>query len=113
MLIVASLALPKVKWGLIDRMIVAAKSGGLLPIICLNKVDLAEKYPKEAEFAAAALAHYATVEIPSIQTSVDGNIGLDAVRDLLRGKTTVLAGHSGVGKSSLINSIQPQLDLSR
>src|SRR4051812_19251531 len=45
MLIVASLRLPRVKWGLVDRMIVAARSGGLHPIVCLNKVDLAEPDP--------------------------------------------------------------------
>jgi ribosome biogenesis GTPase len=111
MMIVVSLAQPRVKWGLIDRMIIAAKSGGLAPIVCLNKIDLAEKFPKDAEFAAAALTHYATMEIHSIRTSIENPESLDALRDILRGKTTVLAGHSGVGKSSLINSIQPKLDL--
>src|SRR5205085_8096719 len=46
-----------------------------------------------------------------IETSVEAKIGLDQVREMLRDKTTVLAGHSGVGKSSLIRAIQPQLDL--
>ena len=110
MLIVASLHQPDVKWGLIDRMIVAAKGGGLQPIICLNKVDLA-KSEVESRQAAEALVHYQSVRVLTLQTSVAANIGLDQLRDLLRGRTTVLSGHSGVGKSSLINSIQPQLDL--
>lgn len=111
MLIVASLAHPKVKWGLIDRMIVAAKSGSLVPIVCLNKIDLAERFGDDADFARQALAHYASIGITAIQTSAQQQIGLDVLRQILRDKTTVLAGHSGVGKSSLINAIQPQLDL--
>jgi ribosome biogenesis GTPase / thiamine phosphate phosphatase len=133
MLIVASLRQPRIKWGLIDRMIVAAKSGGLLPIVCLNKIDLAEpaaktgsadtdtdpddtaaadrEKPEDLATAEAALAHYATLGVPSLRTSVERAIGLEALRETLKGKTTVLAGHSGVGKSSLIRAIQPQLDI--
>ena len=111
MLIVASMAYPKVKWGLIDRMLIAAQAGGLTPIICLNKIDFREQEPDEYEFAHEALKHYATMEIPVMETSVEAKIGLERLRDFLRDKTTVLAGHSGVGKSSLIRAIQPQLDL--
>ena len=46
-----------------------------------------------------------------MQTSVIENVGIDGVRELLRGKETILAGHSGVGKSSLINAVEPTLDL--
>lgn len=108
MLLVASLTEPAVKWGLIDRMIVAAKSGGLTPIICLNKIDLAESELSEAR---QILAHYAKLGIRAIQTSVTQNIGLDLLREVLVNHTTVLAGHSGVGKSSLIAAIQPGLDI--
>jgi len=62
-------------------------------------------------FATDVLAHYGTMGVRSLQTSVEGNIGLDALREALRGKVTVLSGHSGVGKSSLIRAIQPTLDL--
>jgi ribosome biogenesis GTPase len=114
MLIVVSLASPAVKWGLVDRMIVAARGGGLRPIVCLNKVDLAESKEKlravlvEAE---AALAHYEAMSFQTLQTRVELSRGLDELRDLLAGQVTVLAGHSGVGKSSLIRAIQPDLDL--
>jgi ribosome biogenesis GTPase len=125
MLIVASIRLPRIKWGLIDRMIVAARSGGLQPIFCLNKIDLVEPAPgadgadragepgepKDLAFANEVLALYATFGIPAIRTSVERRIGLNELRDTLRDKTTVLAGHSGVGKSSLIRAIQPQLDI--
>ncbi|CAN5489143.1 ribosome small subunit-dependent GTPase A [soil metagenome] len=111
MLVVVSLALPTVKWGLVDRMIVAAEAGGLQPILCLNKADLKTEFAKEYTFAEEALAHYRSTGLTTIETSVTLNIGLDALKDLLRDNVTVLAGHSGVGKSSLIRAIEPTLDL--
>jgi ribosome biogenesis GTPase len=114
MLIVASLLQPRVKWGLVDRMIVAALSGKLQPIVCLNKVDLAETDKHGVEALAEAnevLDHYASLGVRTLRTSVSDGVGLDDLRDVLGGHTTVLAGHSGVGKSSLIRSVQPQLDL--
>jgi ribosome biogenesis GTPase len=119
MLIVASLRDPLVKWGLVDRMLVAARSGGLRPVVCLNKIDLAKAKPGAAEGeippdlaeAREALAHYRSLGVVTVEASVEQNVGLDAIRDLLRGQTTVLAGHSGVGKSSLARAIQPSLDL--
>ncbi len=114
MLIVVSLVKPEVKWGLVDRMLVAAQAGGLLPVVCLNKIDLArsdQTAGQELDFAMAVLAHYATMGIRCLQTSAIAQIGLDELRQILRDKTTVLAGHSGVGKSTLIKSIQPALDV--
>lgn len=114
MLIVASLLLPRVKWGLIDRMMLAARSGGLEPIVCLNKVDLArdEKQGAEAyEEAKAVLDYYRAMGMRVLETSIETRAGLDELRDILRNKVTVLAGHSGVGKSSLIRAVQSSLDL--
>jgi ribosome biogenesis GTPase len=114
MLIVASVAQPKVKWGLIDRMIIAAQAGGLAPTICLNKLDLTECEPEargELEFANEALAHYQSLGVASFRASVPASIGIDELRQTLRDQTTVLAGHSGVGKSSLIAAVQPNLEL--
>ncbi len=111
MLIVASLREPVVKWGLIDRMLVAAQSGKLTPIVCLNKIDLAENADEDRAFADEALAHYRQLGFATVTTSVERAIGLDEIRQLLRERETVLAGHSGVGKSSLIRAIEPTLDL--
>jgi len=120
MLIVASVKEPSVKWGLVDRMIVAAKSGGLVPIVCLNKIDLELLSDPTTEIADAddesvnpreALSHYLSIGVQTIETSVDRAIGLAELKDSLMNHTTVLAGHSGVGKSSLIRSIQPELDI--
>jgi ribosome biogenesis GTPase len=113
MLIVAALSEPWPKWGLIDRMLIAAKGGGLEPVICLNKVDLSETKDGKREwaFAEGALAHYASMGVRTLLTSVETERGLQELRELLRDRTTVLAGHSGVGKSSLIRAVQPSLDL--
>jgi ribosome biogenesis GTPase len=120
MLIVASVKEPSVKWGLVDRMIVAAQSGGLVPIVCLNKIDLvllsdpvtpdADADDESIDYRAA-LSHYAFIGVKTLETSVDRNIGLRELKDCLANRSTVLAGHSGVGKSSLIQSIQPELKL--
>ncbi|MEA2734354.1 MAG: ribosome biosis GTPase / thiamine phosphate phosphatase [Humisphaera sp.] len=112
MLIVASLTNPEVKWGLVDRMLIAAQSGNLKPIICLNKIDLASDIDAETVAEAnAALEHYQSLGAHVLRTSADSKTGLDELRAVLKDRATVLAGHSGVGKSSLINSIQPHLDL--
>ena len=112
MLIVASLRDPQVRWGLIDRMLIAAQSGKLEPLVCLNKMDLAhpEEDPLLAE-ANEALVHYERLGIATLKTSVELTLGLDRLIEFLRQHTTVLAGHSGVGKSSLINAVEPGLNL--
>jgi len=108
MLIVAALHLPEVKWGLVDRMVIAARSGGLRPIVCLNKIDTAAN---ESDLAAAAavLAHYESIGIATHKTCAIHHLGLDELREMLKGNTTVLAGHSGVGKSSLVRVVEPKL----
>ena len=111
MLIVASVLSPRVKWGLVDRMLIAAEAGGLKPIVCLNKTDLAADDPDALAEARAAMAHYATMGIAVVEASVINDTGIDDVRNILKDKVTVLAGHSGVGKSSLIRAVQASLDL--
>jgi ribosome biogenesis GTPase len=123
MLIVIAVANPRPKWGLIDRLIASARSGGLTPILCLNKVDLAlpdveaaagEESDDEAAIAPPpqeALAYYASIGVATLATSVSANIGLSELSAVLADKITVLTGHSGVGKSSLIRSVQPHLQI--
>jgi ribosome biogenesis GTPase / thiamine phosphate phosphatase len=113
-LIVASLLRPRVKWGLVDRMLVAAQSGGLAAIICLNKIDLAaESVDSAPEYSDAikVLEHYQSLGITTFQLSADRSGDTAPLKAALTGQTTVLAGHSGVGKSTLISAIQPGLDI--
>jgi len=83
------------------------EAGGLEPVICINKTDLAED---ESEYRHVVAA-YEDLDYPVLLTSATQRVGLEALKDVLRGKSTVLAGHSGVGKSSLLNAIQPGLAL--
>jgi ribosome biogenesis GTPase / thiamine phosphate phosphatase len=112
MLIVTSLVMPRVKWGLVDRMLIAAQSGGLVPIVCLNKIDLAETTDagrKAFPEAQEVLGLYQTMGVATLQTSAEARVGLEQLIQILAGKNTVLAGHSGVGKSSLITAAQASL----
>ena len=110
-LIVASMHNPFPRFGLIDRMLVAAQAGGLRPAVVVNKADLAPQ-AEDAAGTLAALDHYRTaLGIEAFTTSILTGEGLDQLRAFLSGQVTVLAGHSGVGKSSLVNAVQPQLDL--
>ena len=109
MLLVASVLRPAVKWGLVDRMLIAAQSGQLEPVICLNKMDLAD--PEQSQGAMAILNHYASLGVRVIASSNQTQQGITQLRDILTGKTTVLSGHSGVGKSSLIRAVAPLLDI--
>jgi ribosome biogenesis GTPase len=114
MLIVVSILKPRVKWGLVDRMLVAAQSGGLLPMVCLNKTDLvgpSSGSQAESPTAGEVLALYQKLGIPTFQTSASEGRGTEPIKSALAGKTTVLAGHSGVGKSTLIGDIQKGLDI--
>jgi ribosome biogenesis GTPase len=107
LLIVASWREPAVWLELIDRYLIAAERHNLLPVICVNKVDLAE----DEALCHAELRPYVDLGYRVLFTSALTGTGVDDLRDLLRDKTTVLAGLSGVGKSSLLAAVQPGLKL--
>jgi ribosome biogenesis GTPase len=89
---------------MLDRFLVIAEKQNIPAVIVANKVDLVG----EAR-AAEIFGHYPPIGYPVIYTSIKQNIGLDLLRAQLSGKLSCLAGPSGVGKSSLLNAIQPGL----
>ena len=107
LLIVASWREPRFWPELVDRYLVAALRHNLLPIIAINKVDLAEDRHELDPVAAAYRAAGCTV----LLTSATTGLGIESLRDILRGRTTALAGLSGVGKSSLLGAAEPGLQL--
>jgi ribosome biogenesis GTPase / thiamine phosphate phosphatase len=100
LLAVVALADPPPRTGFVERALIAAYTGGLSPILCLTKSDLAPAGPFAAQFADLDLA-----------IAVAGRDDpLDVVAPMLVGKVTVLLGHSGVGKSTLVNRLVPEAD---
>lgn len=104
LVIVTSVAKPMFKQGVVDRYLISAQIGGVRPILCLNKVDLAEKEPE-------AIQSYRDMGITVVRTSCATGEGIEALRDAIKGGVSVFAGQSGVGKSSLLNALEPSLGL--
>jgi ribosome biogenesis GTPase len=104
--IVASVHSPPLRTGLIDRYLIAVQNGAMDPVIVVNKIDLLKDERELNELQA-----YRDIEAPLVLCSVKDGRGLDELRSLLLGKTCVFTGHSGVGKSSLVNALLPGLQL--
>jgi ribosome biogenesis GTPase len=97
LVVVVSLADPPPRLGLIDRCLVAAYDGGLQPVLCLTKRDLADPEP--------VTDLYRPFGLPTISTEPDGDLG--ELQALLTDRMSVMFGHSGVGKSTLVNRLVP------
>lgn len=100
LLIVCAVADPPPRAGFVERALVAAFVGNLSPIVCLTKSDLADPTAFAAEFAA--------LDVPVLVCGI--NDPLDPVTALVQDRMTALIGHSGVGKSTLVNRIVPEAD---
>jgi ribosome biogenesis GTPase len=99
LVVVTALADPPPRIGLIDRCLVAAYVGGLDPLLCLTKSDLVPGGPSEL------MAAYADLGVPAVTTRRGGDLG--PLRQRLDDRVSVLVGHSGVGKSTLVNALVP------
>lgn len=97
LVVVTSVADPPPRPRLIDRCLVAAYDAGMTPLLCLTKTDLADP--------AELLAAYRALGVASVETRRGEDLG--PVLDRLTGTTSVLVGHSGVGKSTLVNALVP------
>jgi len=104
---VFSAAHPTPKWGLLDRYLVSAEAAGLPALIVINKLDLAWKNPTLDE----ELEIYRRIGYPVLLVSAIDGRGVEELKGALQGKLSVFVGKSGVGKTSLLNAIQPELGL--
>lgn len=107
MMFVYACANPSPRLRMLDRFLVIAEKQGIPAVIVANKVDLVGQAAAEALFG-----RYAEIGYTILYTSIKQNLGIEALRAMLSGKLTGLAGPSGVGKSSLLNAMQPGLGLS-
>lgn len=103
---VSSIKSPPLKKGLIDRFLAVAEKNGFDILICINKIDLAER-----DDHMAGLGLYEHLGYRVLFTSARLNIGIEELRASLKDRRSLFIGHSGVGKSSLLNAIDPQLNL--
>ncbi|MGI8635566.1 MAG: ribosome small subunit-dependent GTPase A [Segetibacter sp.] len=100
---------PKTSQGFIDRFLVSCEAFHVPAVIVFNKADVYRQ--KEMDKFEEMKSMYETVGYKVLLASIVNNKGVDEVKALLKDKTTLLSGHSGVGKSSLINAIFPELNL--
>jgi ribosome biogenesis GTPase len=108
-ILIATLDFPKTHLRFIDRFAISAEAYGIPFILVFNKVDLyGEDQEDELEFLKVVY-HEAGYKV--LQSSATVGTGIDALKELMAGKISLLSGHSGVGKSSLVNALDPSLDL--
>ena len=108
-LLFATLKDPKTSFGFIDRFLITSEAYRVPAIIVFNKADLFKE--KELEKFDLAKKNYEAIGYKIMLMSIEKNIGTETVKDLLKDKITLLSGHSGVGKSTFINYVFPNLAL--
>jgi ribosome biogenesis GTPase / thiamine phosphate phosphatase len=101
LVVVSALANPEPRSRLIDRCLVAAYDAGMEPLLVLTKADLTDPAPFLDQYAPLSVRHVVTAR------RATGTDGLDELRTALSGRVSVLIGHSGVGKSTLVNALVP------
>lgn len=106
LVIVMSLVEPDLKPHLIDRYLASAQQGDLAPILVLNKADRVDITKLQS-----LIGLYSQLGVPTLLTSALTGLNIPRLRELLADRATVFSGQSGVGKSSLLNAIQPELAL--
>ena len=106
MLIVASAAQPDLKPNLIDRFLVTAEKSRIRPVLCINKIDLVQVADLQP-----LIGVYGQMGYQIVLLSMATGFGVERIRRVLTGQQSVIVGQSGVGKSSILNAVEVQLDL--
>lgn len=109
LLLFATLKEPRTSQGFIDRFLVAAEAYHVPPVIVFNKSDLYRK--KEMQLFEERKQMYNAIGYNVLLASVEKGEGIEEIKNILKDKVTLLSGHSGVGKSTFINAIFPELQL--
>jgi len=109
MVVIMSIKLPDFNFRFLDRFLVIAESGELESIICVNKIDLATD--EENQRLSIDLKAYEKVGYRTVYTSATERKGIEKLCEMLKDKFSIFVGASGVGKSSLLNTIQPGLGI--
>jgi ribosome biogenesis GTPase len=99
---------PAPSWNMLDRYLVIAEANQIPAVVCINKADLAEGDIPELKNIAA---DYCSIGYPVILVSAQTGQGMSEMKTLLQGRTSLLLGKSGVGKTSLLNTLQAGLNL--
>ncbi|MCB5266965.1 MAG: ribosome small subunit-dependent GTPase A [Candidatus Cloacimonetes bacterium] len=107
LVITTSWLMPRFKPGLVDRYLILAAKHNIAPLIVVNKIDLCRDFEELEE----SLAYYRQIGCKIILTSTISGEGIDELRDMLKDRDSVFSGHSGAGKSSLINCLEPGIEL--
>lgn len=102
---------PEPSTDLVERYLVAVHSLGIQPVIVVNKAELMDSGENSTTGPLSRLAEYRELGYVVLTTSCKGAPGIDTMHNVLTGKTSILVGQSGVGKSSLVNALIPDLDL--
>lgn len=108
MIVIVFAPLPEPHANLIDRYLVAAEHAGIRPLLLLNKFDLIDEH--NAPALNALLAVYRTLGYPVLEVSAHHGNGMEQLQQQLDGRISVFVGQSGVGKSSLVNSLLPEVE---
>jgi len=106
-MLIATIKQPRTSWGFIDRFLVSAESFRIPQVLVFNKKDLLTQH--QLEELIPILSIYESIGVTTLVISAGFDADLSDVQNLLEGKTTLVAGHSGVGKSTLLNRLAPEI----
>ncbi|ELR70382.1 Ribosome small subunit-stimulated GTPase EngC [Fulvivirga imtechensis AK7] len=107
-ILIVTLAYPRTSLGFIDRFLVTAESFRIPQVLIFNKIDLLDGDARH--YLAEIRSLYENIGIQCLEVSALTETGIEDVKDLLKGKKSLISGHSGVGKSTLINKIAPEIN---